>query len=914
MSGTTGCSMPRPPGAPNPANCQPAAEQTHTLVPLEPSYVARLGLSKQGSVAWRILVSLHLGAFVPAPSDLLPIDNQQEFALSSYREFRWQRCVNGSRAFSVGCLERLDHAELFDISSGDRASPVGAPVPWRMFTLFPRLPEAATGARAWTLLGEVDKIVSVAAVRFLSVAVELSEGESCLAFEIEVALGEEVAIGAVTPGGDYQERMFTVGGWQRICEGHPATHGQRRVGSRLKIDDTGGAPATFAAPAPQLHLWCDEPCTLAQPLQGSRAMATVTWGDGGGSSSPPPPWVRLDRADSVDDNWVYGQRWPRWSKTSDGSFGFDWLAGTRRYNGSTYGLTVVASGWSARYNGTRLTPNSSNATVFYTRDYWNTLAELEVEDTGQPAAVRLRGVPGKGVNSSSTWPKGLEWAEVCSFEVYALDPVPKYKPKLNFQSVPGLHQTSRSCEINVTFGKPGVWYWGVEGIRHGENQQSSSAGGNWDHPREHPTAVVIPFLNGSHPPLPDGFIGSVHVVQPLRTPTQFCIIQSHVSVFPSAALKIPVCPEVGVSIPKIPQFASVLAPQWLTVLPKDNQTAPEYASAQLNGTVAVPAGYGPVAGNSEPRVRQTFQSHRWETYNDFIRLYLTFVEPAHAGKSVSLHLLLHDTLAELRAAESDPSLWQTLTLELVATPDLRRQLGLGTTKLQTSVTWSDAGLFLTGTTPDGHFDFVETYAKLGFNTVPGHCGRGDVPWDGPPPPPGYSSGALDVQWSYPGNRTAAHGWSSGLQFGPEMSGFGRVFSMSKKPLNASLLPREFVVDEAAEMLKWERAKNFTANGSNSHPMVDMAYDGAFLKADIADFCAAVNASRPEWIFVDDEGWPSYEGWTMFASNSANAQARRLPGETQADLSWRMVSEFLHQWSDCLRSMPSLSGGRTMIGY
>ena len=97
-------------------------------------------------------------------------------------------------------------------------------------------------------------------------------------------------------------------------------------------------------------------------------------------------------------------------------------------------------------------------------------------------------------------------------------------------------------------------------------------------------------------------------------------------------------------------------------------------------------------------------------------------------------------------------------------------------------------------------------------------------------------------------------------------------------------------------------------------MVDMAYDGAFLKADIADFCAAVNASRPEWIFVDDEGWPSYEGWTMFASNSANAQARRLPGETQADLSWRMVSEFLHQWSDCLRSMPSLSGGRTMIGY
>ena len=33
--------------------------------------------------------------------------------------------------------------------------------------------------------------------------------------------------------------------------------------------------------------------------------------------------------------------------------------------------------------------------------------------------------------------------------------------------------------------------------------------------------------------------------------------------------------------------------------------------------------------------------------------------------------------------------------------------------------------------------------------------------------------------------------------------------MAAKPLNASLLPAEFVSNEAEELLKWQRAQNFT---------------------------------------------------------------------------------------------------------
>ena len=40
----------------------------------------------------------------------------------------------------------------------------------------------------------------------------------------------------------------------------------------------------------------------------------------------------------------------------------------------------------------------------------------------------------------------------------------------------------------------------------------------------------------------------------------------------------------------------------------------------------------------------------------------------------------------------------------------------------------------------------------------------------------------------------------------------------------------------------------------------------------------------------------------------------MPGESDFDLTWRMVSEFLLLWSDCLEGMPSSSGTRTMVGF
>ena len=45
-----------------------------------------------------------------------------------------------------------------------------------------------------------------------------SDTTSCVVFDLNVALGEVVAIGAVSPVGRYLEQSFSVGGHQRICD------------------------------------------------------------------------------------------------------------------------------------------------------------------------------------------------------------------------------------------------------------------------------------------------------------------------------------------------------------------------------------------------------------------------------------------------------------------------------------------------------------------------------------------------------------------------------------------------------------------------------------------------------------------------------------------------------------------------
>jgi hypothetical protein len=203
------------------------------------------------------------------------------------------------------------------------------------------------------------------------------------------------------------------------------------------------------------------------------------------------------------------------------------------------------------------------------------------------------------------------------------------------------------------------------------------------------------------------------------------------------------------------------------------------------------------------------------------------------------------------------------------------------------------------TTPDGELSMVGTYSKLGFNTVPFLSTQ--AYWF--PGQPAHSVFGPPPSILYPGNRTAGP-WqqaAGALKFGPQHSGFGLYFGYStgkKGSPNATVLKSMGVkaADLPAEMLKWERAINF------SQACHGMAYDGALLRADDANFCDMVNFVQPEFVFADDEGWgDAWQKWynERYVLKSHNALAQRLPGESDENLAFRMVVQMLAGWVSCL---------------
>jgi hypothetical protein len=189
-----------------------------------------------------------------------------------------------------------------------------------------------------------------------------------------------------------------------------------------------------------------------------------------------------------------------------------------------------------------------------------------------------------------------------------------------------------------------------------------------------------------------------------------------------------------------------------------------------------------------------------------------------------------------------------------------------------------------------------TYSRLGFNYVPQIFTEYFVP-------PAQNRFGVPPPLLYPSNRTGPLWSSHGLKFGPMHEGFKQFFSLPRS-VNASLLPHWVPPSEAqAELRKWERALNY------SHAIwpavLDLGYDGAFFVDDVKTFCAAMEIMQPDIVFVDDEGWGG--GWHSWwvergVSRSANAQARRMSGESDLDLAIRMVMELLERWISCLRTV------------
>jgi hypothetical protein len=73
---------------------------------------------------------------------------------------------------------------------------------------------------------------------------------------------------------------------------------------------------------------------------------------------------------------------------------------------------------------------------------------------------------------------------------------------------------------------------------------------------------------------------------------------------------------------------------------------------------------------------------------------------------------------------------------------------------------------------------------------------------------------------------------------------------------------------------------------------DLAYDGIFFRRDLAALATVLEATQPDYIFIDSEDFPSHAQWVSTVSLSKNAEERRLPGETDDELANRIAREFL----------------------
>lgn len=449
-----------------------------------------------------------------------------------------------------------------------------------------------------------------------------------------------------------------------------------------------------------------------------------------------------------------------------------------------------------------------------------------------------------------------------------------------------LQATGANGTVVVAFSVPGIYYWAVSGSRDGAGIVSSAGGTGSPGcegcvPYTTPLAVIFPGPNGKpgNDTLPMGFAGKTMTLQPLTaTSYQLCLVTFNVTVFSGSRLYLPLCAGSdagGASKMALEtmKYASVRHPSWLTVF---------FTGTPGNHSASAVGGHGQYDGGDESMVVTTAPLISVSRLLSFTHLpiWIQFaVGSSLVGQSFGLQVAMHESSTPPTPASAR---WQLLRATPVTTPTVKLP-----EKLITSITWAYDDMLLT--TP-GNLSMVGTYAQLGFNTVPFLSTQAYLPDPvfGPPPA---------LLW--PGNRTGGPWTQPALKFGPQSSYWG--FHYARGPPNETVLSSIGVTsaDMDMEMMKWERSVNFSVSCGG---MPDIAYDGILLTHDFKQFCDMAAFAQPDFVFADNEAWgDAWNKWYKdgYVLKSANAQAQRLPDETDENLAFRMLVQMLAGWVSCL---------------
>jgi hypothetical protein len=415
--------------------------------------------------------------------------------------------------------------------------------------------------------------------------------------------------------------------------------------------------------------------------------------------------------------------------------------------------------------------------------------------------------------------------------------------------------------ISVSYSFPGVYFVGMYGAFSGDETGGAlpdlgvrtaadfpSGPTGWG--TFQPFAVVVPFENGTVPPLPARFAGPSHTTGPIPGDIRLALHRSSLTVFDGGTVylqNVKGPPGFGINLPG-PHVVEIDVPigMWAQDSLRGDYNVSNATDAPGGGTVSV--GY--------QRLRLTnINSNVWGFLNWDVRLQLS-VAAGLAGCTFKASQARAYTGAQNQARSEN---WQPLSLTVRALEPLPHGLPK---RLQTGFCW------------DGWSEFgwneslsVQIWRRLGFNIIP-------------------SDGVSSVANTLPSSERVGPEWD-GLKYGVMMNLFGGGGPVSGEGTIAAL---KFSVASAQsfnlssvgvtqENLAAERDKLVSAaQFYQAHKVLDISYDGVFFQNDVAQVAAIVEHSRPDFLSFDVEQLPPFEVWAKVAPNSSNFLRRHAASE------------------------------------
>eukprot|EP01051_Picozoa_sp_SAG22_P005001 SAG22_NODE_285_length_12974_cov_2.969087_2_plen_911_part_00 len=367
-----------------------------------------------------------------------------------------------------------------------------------------------------------------------------------------------------------------------------------------------------------------------------------------------------------------------------------------------------------------------------------------------------------------------------------------------------------------------------------------------------PVAVVVPWENGTVPPLPRGFAGPVHWAEPIPGDVRLALRVNRITVFHGSTVEIrcvhgPSHPSGGAFAP---ETVEIELPIGLALVPPKGGGGGGGVGWDNATDVSALAGGGTVAAGYR-RLRLLKAAHsEWSYMNIAVQIKTAVLDKALVGQTFTAARIRAYSGAAKNQLRSDN--WQPLAITvkaLVPAPLPKR--------LHTAFCWAGVKEFVDDRALG--LSSLATWRALGFNTVPGLAGPGTL--------------------LNPANRSGS-AWA-GLKYGIMTSPFmrspwvplGSIEALTLKNITASqstghdgfnfsavgIGPAE----EKIERLKWRHALEFHSETG----VMDMSYDGFFKQNDLATISKLVGYEQPDYFSMDIEAFPPVRWHRAWRRNS-----------------------------------------------